>query len=391
MTAPIVPARLRAASADELVDWDRRTVDAPGGHVLQSRAWADHLSALGWRPSFLVFEDGGCVLGCTRPWPLVGGGGAYVARGPIEVGTIGRGPRLVAVAEALAAEGADVVAADPEVVAGDAAYAAAVRAGGFRPIEELQPSRHRMRLPIAGSDDEEAAFGAIAKSTRQRIRAADRSGLVVIRHDARAGADPGEGFAAPQEPVRAAFDRFDAMLWAVGERRGFRFARGDLLAWWERAFTPGHVILLEARFDGEPLGAMLLYRHGDRLSTVHSADRVETRRTHPGTLHLLRWRSLQLAIREGRAELDLGGVDVPGARRAPVEGEPTWGLYQHKRSFGGEWVELAGAQERVFRPSRYAVGRVARRIGRTIRPRQPATAATAGRVRAGPDTAGGPR
>ncbi len=367
MTASAVAPPPRTATGAELETWDARTVDVPGGHVLQSRAWADHLRALGWRASFLVFEDGGCVLGCTRPWPIVGGGGSYVARGPIETGTIERGARLVAVAAALAGEGSDVVAADPEVEVTDGSYVAALEADDFHAIEELQPSRHRMRVPIPGGGDESAAFAGIAKSTRQRIRAAERSGLVVVRHDARAGADPGDGFVAAREPVRAAFERFDAMLWAVGERRGFRFARADLLAWWERAFVPGHVILLEARSDDEPLGAMLLYRHGDRLSTVHSADRVETRRAHPGTLHLLRWRSLQLAARESRAELDLGGVDVPGARRPPTEGEPTWGLYQHKRAFGAEWVELVGARERVFRPNRYAVGRVARRVRRALK------------------------
>lgn len=378
MTGTTTPAPPRPATTAELDDWDVATVEAPGGHVLQSRAWAGHLQALGWRPSYLVFDDGGRVLGCTRPWPIVGGGGSYVARGPIPGGTIDRGTRLIAVAEALAAEGADVVAADPEVGVEDEAYLAAIRAGGFASIEELQPSRHRMRVPVARGDDEAAAFAGIAKSTRQRIRSAERGGLVVVRHDARSPDDPGDGFVAPAEPTAAALERFEAMLWQVGERRGFRFARADLLAWWQRAFAPGHVILLEARADDGPLGAMLLYRHGERLSTVHSADRVETRRSHPGTLHLLRWRALQLVVREGRSELDLGGVDVAGAHRPPVEGEPTWGLYQHKRAFGAEWVELVGAQERVFRPTRYAAGRVVRRIGRTLRPRRAASGSAGG-------------
>ena len=105
---------------------------------------------------------------------------------------------------------------------------------------------------------------------------------------------------------------------------------------------------------GEPLAGLILYRHGGRLSTVHSGDRAETRRQHPGALHLARWRAIQLAIREGCAEMDLGGADVAGARRPPVEGEPMWGLYQHKLSFGGQWLELAGAHERVIRPRRYA-------------------------------------
>ena len=65
--------------------------------------------------------------------------------------------------------------------------------------------------------------------------------------------------------------------------------------------------------------------------------------------------------------MDLGGADLAGARREPGEGEPMWGLYQHKLSFGGRWLELAGAHERVVRPRRYAAGRLTARVARLVR------------------------
>ncbi len=114
------------------------------------------------------------------------------------------------------------------------------------------------------------------------------------------------------------------------------------------------------------LGGLVLYRHGRRLSTAHSADRAERRHDHPGAMHLLRWRAIELALAERRTEMDLGGVDVPGAYREPLPGEPTYGLYEHKRSFGATWVEMAGAQEHVARAWRYAAGRAAARATRTI-------------------------
>jgi lipid II:glycine glycyltransferase (peptidoglycan interpeptide bridge formation enzyme) len=67
-------------------------------------------------------------------------------------------------------------------------------------------------------------------------------------------------------------------------------------------------------------------------------------------------------VRERLHELDLGGVDVPGARRIPREGEEMYGLYAFKRSFGAEWLELAGNHEWVARPWRYAAGRVTGRL-----------------------------
>jgi lipid II:glycine glycyltransferase (peptidoglycan interpeptide bridge formation enzyme) len=358
--------------------WDEHTVDEPNGHVYQSLAWAAHRAASGWEPRYLVVPGGPGVLALLRPWPQIGGFSAYVPRGPVPSGDGAEDAAgLVAVTTPLGDEGVDVVAADAEVPA-SGAYSAALKAAGFHPIEEIQPSRHRMSLPLAGVD-EEAAFEGIAKSTRQRIRRAESDGVAVVRHDARLGrGGVGEGFVPPPEPTQLALDRFYDLLLETGERRHFSFGpRASFVAWWTAAHRAGHLVHLEARGPaGDPLAGLLLYRHGRRLTTVHSGDHEAARRDHPGALHLLRWRAIQLAIREGRDEMDLGGVDVAGARREPREGEPTWGLYQHKRSFGAAWVELAGAHEKVLRPNRYRAGRIMARLSRVL-DRRPAGDATA--------------
>ncbi len=98
-----------------------------------------------------------------------------------------------------------------------------------------------------------------------------------------------------------------------------------------------------------------------RATSSSSATRI------PGTIHLLLWRALQLAVREGRTELDLGGVDVAGARHEPRAGEPMFGLYEFKRAFGGRWVELSGAHERVLRPGRRRAGLALQRAARGAR------------------------
>lgn len=369
---------VRDAGPDELADWDARTVESAGGHVYQSRAWADHRRASGWSPRFLVTDDGGCVLALTRPWRWVRGNSAYLPRGPVAAGPgaqpLAVAARQIAVSEELARGGADVVAADPEVPASEPAFAATIRAAGFRPIEEIQPSRHRVSLPLVGGADEPAVFEAIARSTRQRIRAAERDGVTVVRHDRRH--DPGasdEGFLAPTEPPAAALNRFYDLLLETGQRRHFTFGpRGSFVDWWLAALAAGHLIYLEARRGdgraGQSLAGLIVYRHGGRLSTVHSGDHAATRADRPGALHLLRWRAIQLAIREGCGEMDLGGVDVAGARGEPHEGDPLYGLYQHKRAFGGRWLELSGAHERVFDPRGYLFGRLAGRFATGPRP-----------------------
>ena len=369
---------MREARPDELADWDAQTVDTPGGHVYQSRAWAEHRRTSGWQPRFLVADGGGAVLALTRPWLLVGGGSAYLPRGPVaaagEFDSAALAGRLVQAAEILATDGIDVVAADPEVPAADPVFRAAIVRAGFHPIGELQPSRHRVSLPLGSGADEATVFDDVAKSTRQRIRAAERDGVSVTRHDTRLGADGvGDGFVTPAEPIGAALDRFYDLLLETGERRQFSFGpRAGFVAWWTAAHAAGHLILLEARSVDAPItdglvAGLVLYRHGDRLSTVHSGDHAATRKAQPGALHLLRWRAIQLAIREGRAEMDLGGVDIAGARGEPQEGDPLYGLYQHKRAFGGRWLELTGAHERVFDARGYRLGRLAGRAARLVR------------------------
>ena len=76
---------IHAATEAELADWDERTVDGRGGHVLQSLTWAEHRERSGWTADRLVFEDGFRVLALHRPWPLVGGWSGYVPRGPVAV------------------------------------------------------------------------------------------------------------------------------------------------------------------------------------------------------------------------------------------------------------------------------------------------------------------
>jgi lipid II:glycine glycyltransferase (peptidoglycan interpeptide bridge formation enzyme) len=76
-------------------------------------------------------------------------------------------------------------------------------------------------------------------------------------------------------------------------------------------------------------------------------------------VQLVLWRAMQLAIREGREELDLAGVDVAGARHEPKPGDDMYGLYEFKRAYGADWVEQAGAHARILRPARYRLGELA--------------------------------
>jgi len=359
----------REARADELDAWDDLTVRPPGGHVLQSRAWAAYRAEAGWHPRFLVGDDGSAVLALLKPWPRVGGWSAYLSRGPVpttDPATLAA--RLDGATRFLTRQGVDVVASDPQVPAASG-YAAELARIGFQPIEEIQPSRHRLSVPLGSGIDEDTALARVTKQTRQRIRKAETE-LRVIRYDKVVGrGDPGAGFERPDGDLDWALARFHVMLVETARRRTFEILpRKRFNDWAHGSYMAGQSLYLEAQDRrSSPVAGLLIYRHGERLSTFLSADFDNTREVHPGAFHLLRWRAIQLAIREGRAEMDLDGADLAGVRRIPEPGERPYGLYQHKRSFGAAWVELTGAHERVARPWRYALGRAAARLERIRR------------------------
>jgi hypothetical protein len=365
---------VREAARDELPGWDARTVLAPGGDVQQSVAWGQHRERTGWEAHHLVLDDGSAVLALGRRWRLLGGGRLYVPRGPIAggAGAAVVAGRLAAVATWAREAGFDVIVADPEIPAATG-FPALVAGLGFHAVEEIGPSRHRMAVPIPPGASDRDLLAAIATTTRQRFLSAARRGIRVVRYDRLAGDHEIPGLEMPagslDDAAPEAFARFHALLQATGERRGFSVGtRPAALAWGRAALDAGHLLLLEALApDGTLLGGAVFFRHGGRLTYSHSGDVAELRGAHPGAMGLLLWRALQLASREGRDELDLGGVDVRGARREPLPGELMYGLLTFKRSFGGQWLELSGAQERVLRRPRHALAAGARKASAAVR------------------------
>jgi lipid II:glycine glycyltransferase (peptidoglycan interpeptide bridge formation enzyme) len=189
-------------------------------------------------------------------------------------------------------------------------------------------------VPLPAGTTEVELLARMTKSARQRIRAAEAAGTAI---ELEAGAE------RLPELMRLLGQAAEAKHFGVG-------AKAALLAWWQRAMAAGHARLLLAHDDDVVVGAMLVYDHGRHLATAYSADDRAHRQRLPGTMHLLRWRLLQQALARGDTFVDLGGVDVPGARREPRPDEPTYGLYQHKHSLGAVFTPSAAAHEIVLRP-----------------------------------------
>nr|MDQ3554174.1 aminoacyltransferase [Chloroflexota bacterium] len=311
------------------------TVAAPGGHVMQGSAWAAHRRSQGGQPRFVEFDDGRAALVILRRSPGLPGATASVRRGPAHAGD---GPqrlaaRSAALAEHLRSEGVRDLSVDPELDA-DPAYDAAMDRFGFEVTDEVQPSIHVMRLAFPPGATEESLLASVSKSSRQRIRAAEKAGITV-RHDT-----TGERM---EEFGALLVERADDLGIAMRPELGY-------LAAWRRLLAVGQARLLLAEHDGDLLGGLLLYLQGGLHSTAYSADRAASRRQFPGTMHLVRWTVIREALAAGVPAVELGGVDLPGHRQPPGRDEPNHGLFEHKRSFGAEWVVRTPARRIVLRP-----------------------------------------
>lgn len=346
------PTRILTVDETAPDGWDERAIEAPGGHVLQGTAWAAHRADLGWTPRFVTFDGDRVALLLTHRQPPLPGFVAYAPRGPIAAGDAPErvAARAIALAGWVREAGGTILAVDPELDA-DPAYESALAAAGYAETEEIQPSRHRLVLRFEPGDDEEAVLARIAKGTRQRIRAAETAGMTVT-----------------DDPAGEHLDAFGELIGATAERKHFTFSpEQGFVRWWRRVLDTPAGRFWVAVHDGTFVGGLLAYRQGGHLATAFSADRAELRKELPGTMHLLRWHAIREALAAGMPSIDLGGVDVRGARHKPEKGEPTYGLWEHKASFGAEWVESAPAHEIVLRPLVYRAGLAAGRLRRRMR------------------------
>jgi lipid II:glycine glycyltransferase (peptidoglycan interpeptide bridge formation enzyme) len=380
---PAGPVNARLATADELADWDTHAVASLNGHVYQSRAWADYRATHGWHTWHVAFDDGFRMLVLGRPRSTGAAAVAYASRGPIpEDDPALSAQRAVAVSELVANDGVAALTVDAETPAATG-LAGHLAIAGFEPVEEEQPARHRMDVRLGPDDapnsDEKTIFASFGATTRNAIRQADRHGLRVRRLDAGGGREEEEYGSSPleefdpielddAEAVDGVIRTFYGMLDTTERQRRFETSSAELfLDWSRRSIAAGHALYLQADHphDGPIAGAMF-YRHGHRLTYALAGVRGELRRAYPGASRMLIWRGIQIALDERRLSVDLGGVDVVGARSKPDKGDPTYDAYQVRESFGARWLELTGAHRRTMRPITPDVGNAAARALRLL-------------------------
>jgi peptidoglycan pentaglycine glycine transferase (the first glycine) len=312
--------------------WDDVAVRSPGGHVLQSTAWAKIRAEQGWSPQFVrIGEPLPLALVLWRRLPF--GRLAYVPRGPIVASAAQLPAALEALGRLARAERAIFLKVDPELAPQDAD--GALREAGFRRAEDIQPVLATLVLDLAPAED--ALLAALEKDTRWSIRQAEKRGVTV--RDAGAEAD-----------LRALYELYAE----TGRRAGFITRTWDYYRrMWGTLTEAGHARVRLAEREGRAVAGALVWRCGDREVYQSAATNDEGRTAYAA--YALLWRCIIEARRASARAFDFGGIPVDLARKD----DPMYGPYLFKKGFGGVPRRFVGAHDLVPNGLAYSAYRLA--------------------------------
>jgi lipid II:glycine glycyltransferase (peptidoglycan interpeptide bridge formation enzyme) len=313
--------------------WDERAVRSPGGHVLQSAAWAEVREAQGWRAEFLEVGDPLPVaLVLWRSLPA-GQRLGYVPRGPIVADDSQLPLALEAIAALARARSAIFVKVDPELDADRAERA--LRGAGYRRSPDIQPVLATLELDL--EPEEDALLAALDKDTRWSVRHSEKRGV---------GIREGSG----EDDLRALYDLYVE----TGRRASFITRTWDYYRrMWGTLVAGGHARVRLAEREGHAVAGALTWRCGAREVYQSAATNDEGRSAHAA--YGLLWRCIIEARRSGARRFDFGGIPVDTTRKD----DPMYGPYLFKKGFGGAPRRFVGAHDAVPRELAYRAYAVA--------------------------------
>lgn len=185
-----------------------------------------------------------------------------------------------------------------------------LRARGFSQLDARQRMLNIATLVIDLSSSEDELLARMTANTRRNIKRAQAAG-VTIRGDAHG--DP------------ALVERFIATFNAMAAERKLQ----PVTATTVRAMIAGrHSRLFASLHEGEPCSFLLSY---EAAGTALLATSAAAAREHNGGGHLLHWEALRAFRASGLRWCDMAGI---------TSTDPDDGIFQFKRGFGGEIVDL---------------------------------------------------
>ena len=334
------------------VKWNETIKDLPGAHALQTSQWQQVKSHFGWDPHPLLWRDASgkpaaAALVLQRV-PSIGrftlpSSVMYAPRGPLlDWSDSDLVNRVIRDLQNFAREqGAIFIKIDPDLpvgfgVPGEAEAAThstgvAVRdalkeTGWLFSDEQIQ---FRNTVVVDLDEDEEDMLMRMKSKTRYNIRLAKRRGVTV-----RSGGI---------EDIDLLYQ-----MYAHTAVRDDFLIRGKPYyeTVWKTFFDAGLAEPLIAEVEGQPVGAVVVFRFAGRAWYIYGMSRDEHREKMFN--YRLQWEAMLTSKEAGCSEYDLWG-----APDTFTEDDPLWGVYRFKDGFGGRVVRTLGAWDYPVRPFLY--------------------------------------
>ena len=332
--------------------WDDLIHDLPGVHALQTWEWGLVKAEVGWKAHPLLWRDDkgeACAAALCLQRTVALGGFAlrlsvmYIPRGPMLdwVDTDLVHQVLDDLQDFAKSKGAIFLKIDPDLPlgfglpgssddqpnpSGLAVQGELERRGWVFSDEQIQ---FRNTVVVDLTPSEEDLLMRMKSKTRYNIRLAERKGVTV-----RTGGI---------EDI----DLLYRMYAHTSIRDDFLIrdkAYYDLV--WRTFFNAGLAKPLIAEVEGQPVGAVVIFRFGGRAWYIHGMSLDEHREKM--FTYRLQWEAMLWAKAAGCTAYDLWGApDIFS------EDDPMWGVYRFKDGLGGQVMRTMGAWDYPVRPFLY--------------------------------------
>lgn len=330
---------------DQRDAWNCFIASSEYGHVLQSWEWGEVKGRTGWQPVRLALLDGGEIRGAAqvliRSLPYGVGRLAYVPKGPVldYADPVLLDVMLGALHDLARRERVISLKIEPEVVE-PSPVADALLADGLAPAPPVQM---RSTIWVDLTADENEILARQKQKTRYNIRLAERKGVEV-----RSG-------------TSADLPAWYQMYEVTSRRDTFSIHGLDYYSAVLDLLQPaGLADLLLAHHDGDLLAGIIVFAFGHEAQYMYGASSNEKRNLMAP--YLVQWRGMQWAKSRGARIYDLWGIPD-----RLDESEDLWGVYRHKRGYGGQIVRYIGAFDLVRAPLQHtALERVARPLFKRV-------------------------
>lgn len=311
--------------------WDSYVVESPYGHILQSWEWGEIKKRTGWRAVRLALcrdkEIQGAAQVLLRALPYRLGTLAYVPKGPVidYQDPTAVAAMIDALADLTTRERVISLKLEPEVLE-PSPVATELLGRGLVPAPPVQM---RSSIWVDLSYPETEIMARQKQKTRYNIRLAGKKGVMV------------------REGQIEDLDSWYEMYLATAHRDGFsvhdlEYYRIVLQTLQSR----GMATLLLAYHGGDLLAGIIVFTFGRTAQYMYGASSNEKRNLMAP--YLVQWEGMRWAKARGAIVYDLWGI--PDRLE---ENEDLWGVYRHKRGYGGEIVRYIGAFDLVRAPVRH--------------------------------------